>query len=62
MLTTHLIRIAQKPAQEPAPAFVPHKDYLPDVTGPEPEADYDPEEDDQGGEEEYDDYQDNLQQ
>lgn len=42
--------------------FVPHKDYLPDVTGPDPEGgDYDGEEDDQGGpEEEYDEYQENL--
>lgn len=30
------------------------------MTAPEPESEYDPE-DDQGGEEEYEDYQDNLQ-
>lgn len=40
---------------------IPHKDYLPDITGPEPESDYE-HEDEQGGEEEYDDYQDNLHQ
>lgn len=41
----------------------PHKDYLPDITGPDPEGDYENEEDDQaGGEEEYDDYQEGLNQ
>uniref|UniRef100_A0A1B0GPM9 Uncharacterized protein n=1 Tax=Phlebotomus papatasi TaxID=29031 RepID=A0A1B0GPM9_PHLPP len=50
----------------PKETFVPpppHKDYLPDITGPDPDADYDPEEEDPGGpEEEYDDYQENLHQ
>lgn len=41
---------------------VPHKDYLPDITGPDPDGDYEAEDDDQGPEEEYDDYQDNLHQ
>lgn len=42
---------------------IPHKDYLPDITGPEADNDYEPEEEhEQGGEEEYDDYQDNLHQ
>lgn len=40
---------------------IPHKDYLPDITGPDTESDYEPEEE-QGGEEEYEDYQDNLHQ
>lgn len=41
-----------------------HKDYLPDVTGPDNnDSDYDPEEEEEETadvEEEYDDYQDNL--
>lgn len=49
--------------QEPTLISPTHKDYLPDVTGPDPEGDYEQEEDDQGGpEEEYDDYQENLHQ
>lgn len=47
--------------QEHTVPSIPHKDYLPDITGPEPESDYE-HEDEQGGEEEYDDYQDNLHQ
>lgn len=43
--------------QEHVIPSIPHKDYLPDITGPDPEHDYEPEEDDQqGGEEEYDEY------
>lgn len=49
--------------QEHVIPSIPHKDYLPDITGPDTENDYEPEDDhDQGGEEEYDDYQDNLHQ
>ena len=40
--------------QEHTVPSIPHKDYLPDITGPEPESDYE-HEDEQGGEEEYDD-------
>lgn len=47
--------------QEHTIPSIPHKDYLPDITGPDTESDYEPEEE-QGGEEEYDDYQDNLHQ
>lgn len=48
-------------SQEHTMPSIPHKDYLPDITGPDTESDYEPEEE-QGGEEEYDDYQDNLHQ
>lgn len=53
--------------QEHTIPSVPHKDYLPDrlspdITGPDPEAEYDQEEEDQGPDDEYDDYQDNLHQ
>lgn len=48
-------------SQEQVVPTIQHKDYLPDITGPEPEGDYD-HDDDQGVDaEEYDDYQDNHQ-
>lgn len=37
----------------------PHKDYLPDVTQVENESEYDQEEDQNGQEEDYEDYQEN---
>lgn len=51
--------------QEPMVQTPQHKDYLPDVTNPDPASDYEHEEDDQGpggAEEEYDDYPENGQQ
>lgn len=38
---------------------VPHSDYLPDVSGPDTEPDYEtePDDQDQGAEDEYDEYQ-----
>lgn len=57
---THIIRFIFRLQEHVIPS-VPHKDYLPDITGPNQESDYE-HEDEQGGEEEYDDYQDNLHQ
>lgn len=58
---THIIFMLILPPQEHTMPSIPHKDYLPDITGPDTDSDYEPEEE-QGGEEEYDDYQDNLHQ
>lgn len=52
-----------KHTQEHTVPTVTHADYLPDVTAPDAvESDYEQEEDDQGPEEEYDDYQEALHQ
>lgn len=52
-----------RPQQEHTIPAITHADYLPDVTGPDAaESDYEQEEDDQGPEEEYDDYQEALHQ
>lgn len=61
LISKHFYELNHFTKQEHTIPAVTHADYLPDVTGPDAaEGDYEQEEDDQGPEEEYDDYQEAL--